>query len=531
MNHRSQSGAKAARSPDASRLLKAAERREASGLRRLQRRSSHLATASQVQGFKARTFVRRILTHQHFALRCATLICLLALTSAADAATVATPVGAKKTYIVGLKDTAWKPTRAELLNGASPVQYYLLAHNLYVPEENKLHFLNEFIIDLDDTEFAALFNREWTGTAIQDASGRVVERHTRQAGKTLTQAEIAALRHPAKGRQANHWFENFATFAEDSGTVGLCAVWPTNGFPTRPLGSMPTNYQAIGVSLQRMNVGTTNGFLPWATSPFPEPYLNGQFKPLCYPGTTNRIGVAVLDSGIDAYSGLTNAAGQSYKHPDLEDIPYNTNGNGICSLGIISTNCAGSHSYDAFEFGYRDPNTGSTVYLPPYVDVGNGNGFGHGTAVASVIAAQDNGFGIVGIAPGVEIWNVRCLGPAPFNTFGRVHLGMNFVLAHADQIAVANMSFVNVGIIDTGTGSNYQQLYEDMLALVQAGVVLVAAAGNEKTDIRGADGIYGTGDDKVPAAFPTVISVSGMDAHDGTFYGWNPASSYTHAHK
>jgi autotransporter-associated beta strand protein len=486
--------------------------------------------------------------HRHFAPACVWLLLLLALTSSAASLTATN--SAKKTYIIGLKDTAWKPTREELANGASPVYYYLLNHNLYVPEENRLHFLNEFIIDLDDTECAALFNREWTGTEIRDAKGNVLQRHAKLAGKDLTKAEIDALYHPARGTRAVHGFVNLSAIDEDSHTVGLCALWPTNGFPTRPMVPDPRVQQYIGPSLERMNVGTTNGFLPWATSPFPPPYINGQFKPLTYPGTTNRIGVAVIDSGIDAYSDITNAnvtgynititngtsysdtngyndtnVTSSYKHPDLEDIPFNTNG--PCTVPT-STNCSGSHSFRAFSFGYEATN-GATIALPDYVDVGDGYGHGHGTAVASVIAALDNGFGIVGIAPGVEIWNVRCVGPYPYNTWSYAHKGLNFVLANADQIAVANMSFGNVGgNITTGPGSNHEQLERDMMRLVQAGVVLVAAAGNGKMDIRGPDGIYGTGDDFVPAAFQEVISVSGMNAHDGTFYGWNPnSSSYT----
>ena len=247
------------------------------------------------------------------AIRCATLICLLALTCSGAADTVATPAGGKKTYIVGLKDTAWKPTRAELFNGVSPVQFYLLANHLEVPEENKLHFLNEFIIDLDDTESASLFNREWLGTEIQDAQGTALQRHFRLPGKDLTKAEIDALHHPAKGTRAVHTFQNLSAIDEDSHTVGLAEVWPTNVFPTRPFVADPTLQQVIPVGIQRMNVGVTNGFLPWATSPFPEPYINGQFKPLTYPGTTNRIGVAVLDTGIDAYSDVTGSVDESVR--------------------------------------------------------------------------------------------------------------------------------------------------------------------------------------------------------------------------
>ena len=163
------------------------------------------------------------------------------------------PASGKKTYIVALKDPAQMPAREELRQGRSPVTDYLRQHNLTVSGDNQLHFLNMFVIDLDDTEYAAFFNREWTGTEIQDASGRALHRHARQTGKALTKAEIDALHHPAKGTRAVHSFQNLIAIEEDSATVGLCAVWPTN-FPSRPSGN-PFPNQIVGVGLQRMNVG------------------------------------------------------------------------------------------------------------------------------------------------------------------------------------------------------------------------------------------------------------------------------------
>ena len=474
----------------------------------------------------------------HFTLLCANLIFLLALTS--FAATTAPPASGKKTYIVALKEPAQPVARAELKLGHSPVADYLRQQpQLAVPPGDALHFLNMFIVELDDTEYAALFNREWVDTEIQDAHGRVLQRHTRPAGQALRKAEIDALSASAPGAQVVHHYRHLTAIAADSGSVQLCAVWPTNNFPSRPNAAYPTNYQSVGNGLQRMNVGGTNGFVPWATSPFPMPCINGQFKPLCYPGTTNRIGVAVLDSGIDAYTVAPEYSANDYpptnvvlihtnlsKHPDLEEIPavphnsyYYNPSNSIPNLG--------GHSFQSFDFDFSDPWTGDVRYLPEYVDCGDGSGHGHGTAVASIIAAQDNGFGIVGIAPGVQIWNVRCIWstlptyPPPLSgtSWSYVLLGMNFVLAHADEIAVANMSFINSGSpMDT---SLLNLLHTAIQKLVQAGVVLVGAAGNDKIDIRGADGIYGTGDDKVPAAFSEVISVSGMNPKSNTLYGWD----------
>jgi subtilisin family serine protease len=62
----------------------------------------------------------------------------------------------------------------------------------------------------------------------------------------------------------------------------------------------------------------------------------------------------------------------------------------------------------------------------------------HGTAVAGVIAARDNDFGVVGVAPGVRIWNIKCFGPAPYNSWSLMIKGMNYVYQFSNQIAVAS---------------------------------------------------------------------------------------------
>ena len=132
---------------------------------------------------------------------------------------------------------------------------------------------------------------------------------------------------------------------------------------------------------------------------------------------------------------------------------------------------------------------------------------GHGTAVAGILAAIDNNLGVVGVASGVRIWNVKALGPPPFNTWSNVLKGINYVYQHADQISVVNMSLGN-----QDANAPIATLHSAIKKLVRAGVVVVAAAGNNARDLAGPDGIYDTGDDAVPAAFPEVMAVSAMDA-------------------
>ena len=131
---------------------------------------------------------------------------------------------------------------------------------------------------------------------------------------------------------------------------------------------------------------------------------------------------------------------------------------------------------------------------------------GHGTAVAGIVAAIDNDFGVVGVAPGVRLWNVKVVGNPPNNAWSYALEGMEYVYENADQISVVNMSFGNVFGL-----APYNATRISVQQLVSAGVVVVAAAGNSAMDIAGPDGVFGTDDDFQPAAIPEAMAVSAMD--------------------
>ncbi len=140
--------------------------------------------------------------------------------------------------------------------------------------------------------------------------------------------------------------------------------------------------------------------------------------------------------------------------------------------------------------------------------------FGHGTAIAGMLGALDNGVGMVGVAPGVRIWNVQCSAPPPHNTWANLLGGTDYVLLHADKISVVSISLVN-----DQTAMPVNAIKFTMRSLVRSGIVVVAAAGNSGWDLAGPDQIYDTGDDALPAASPYAMAVSGMDA---TPLDWDP---------
>ncbi len=137
---------------------------------------------------------------------------------------------------------------------------------------------------------------------------------------------------------------------------------------------------------------------------------------------------------------------------------------------------------------------------------------GHGTHVAGIIGALDNGQGVVGVAPGVRLWSVRVLPRSGKGKWSDVIKGLDWVAANAGTIDVANLSLG--GEID-----DPEPLRSAISSCVAAGVTVVVAAGNDRQDIAGA----------LPYAFPIypaildgVITVSAMADRDGSA-GYDPS--------
>ena len=190
----------------------------------------------------------------------------------------------------------------------------------------------------------------------------------------------------------------------------------------------------------------STGFIRMGVTNFPEAHINGQ---------DNRINVdvAVLDTGIQT------------NHPDLNVVQW---------VDVVAG------------------------------DGNNGNDWdGHGTHVAGIIGALDNDIGVVGVAPGVNLWSVQVISPTT-STWANVIAGMEYIATNT-QIEVVNCSLAS-----DGSATPYAAIHQAVTNLVNLGIVFVAAAGNLSEDItQGGD--YGSINNIVPAAFPEVMTVSGMD--------------------
>lgn len=128
-------------------------------------------------------------------------------------------------------------------------------------------------------------------------------------------------------------------------------------------------------------------------------------------------------------------------------------------------------------------------------DSGTGNwdehGGPHGTHVAGTVGAADNGYGVVGMAPGVEMHIVKV-----FNASG---WGYSSDLAHAaDKCSNAGANIISMSLGGGGANSIEENAFNDF---TDAGGLVVAAAGNDGNNVR-----------SYPAGYSSVMMVGANDA-------------------
>lgn len=162
-------------------------------------------------------------------------------------------------------------------------------------------------------------------------------------------------------------------------------------------------------------------------------------------GNTGKgVNVAVIDSGIAA-------------HPDL----------------VI----AGGASMVAYTRSYSDDH-------------------GHGTHVAGTIAALGNAIGVVGVAPGANLYAVKVLNRKGSGYTSDIIKGLDWCITNKIQV-------INMSLGSTSANAAFQSAVEKAYA---AGIVIVAAAGNDGGAVN------------YPAAYPGVLAVGAVDAGDAIAY-------------
>nr|WP_261769297.1 S8 family serine peptidase [Paenibacillus xylanexedens] len=160
-----------------------------------------------------------------------------------------------------------------------------------------------------------------------------------------------------------------------------------------------------------------------------------------------RIRVAIMDSGVDS------------THRDLEGV-Y-----------ISHYNAISPHSKEVDKLG-------------------------HGTAIAGIISANDNGKGIIGISSNVEIISIKVLddeGKGDLNSFVK---GIEWAIKK--DVDIINMSF--------GVKRDDPRLRNAIDDASKKGIILVAAAGNNPNMHT-----------QFPAAYENVISVTAIDHLENSY--------------
>jgi subtilisin family serine protease len=185
--------------------------------------------------------------------------------------------------------------------------------------------------------------------------------------------------------------------------------------------------------------------------------------------TGEGIQVAILDTGIDR---------------DHEDLYLNVKW-GISVVG------------DAESTNYRDWDDKN----------------GHGTHVAGTIAALYNDIGVVGVGYNIQIYAIKVLDNAGFGTWEDAADGVWWAMKGPDGIIDKDGDGIVAGDPDDDAaevismsfgGFGYDEAFHQaIIAAYNAGIVLVAAAGNE-----GDDGVT------YPAKFNEVIAVAATDEND-----------------
>ena len=130
------------------------------------------------------------------------------------------------------------------------------------------------------------------------------------------------------------------------------------------------------------------------------------------------------------------------------------------------------------------------------------DGGAHGTAVASLIAANMNTTGLTGVAPGVKIM--------PLKVFRDAASSADVVTAQNTDIAAAILWAVDHGadIINMSLGGSSDPATQSAVQVAyDQGVILVAASGNNSTN---ASGLYH--EVSFPAAYPEVIAVGSLSS-------------------
>ncbi len=187
------------------------------------------------------------------------------------------------------------------------------------------------------------------------------------------------------------------------------------------------------------------------------------FANLTFPAT-DKVKVAVIDTGV--IGGGADLSGEVLQGAEF-----------LSSNGTIAPDAS---QYESTGDGWNDQS-------------------GHGTAVASLIAAKaNNSVGIAGLAPDqVEILPIRTLGADGNGTLTNAAIGVYYAISQGAK--VINMS------LGGATGTPFMKAAVD--CAVSRGITVVASSGNDSTATSIKPVLY-------PAAYDSTLAIGSTDSTD-----------------
>ncbi len=133
---------------------------------------------------------------------------------------------------------------------------------------------------------------------------------------------------------------------------------------------------------------------------------------------------------------------------------------------------------------------------------------GHGTHVASVLAAAVNGMGVVGIAPWARLYAIKVLNATGSGVRSDIAKAIDWATStRTDADPTNNIDIVSMSLYTT---TNDTTLYQSIQRAYAAGIIMVAGAGNNARTTNAVN---------YPAAYPQVIAVgaTGYNNHVADF--------------
>ncbi|KAF8055730.1 aprE [Scenedesmus sp. PABB004] len=204
---------------------------------------------------------------------------------------------------------------------------------------------------------------------------------------------------------------------------------------------------------------------------------------------------------------------------DVDAAPRAGPGGGRLSVAVVDSGVDGTHPDLSLVGGASWVEAAPGV--PGDAAAHDTDAYGHGTHVAGIVAARNNGAGLVGVLPGAPVVSLKVLDGAGRGALSSLLAAVQWASGPAGE--VAGVGVINLSLASFADPASAD--WPDTLAAVcgvfaeasDAGIVVVTSAGNYGASLAG----------YLPASCPTVGVATALDAGGAPagFSNWLPAAA------